>query len=1593
MVDINVTFNPDGTISLDRPGGLLDRETLADSIAEFGASPSERTLRNGVINGGFDVIGNLVIDEELARYERDYNYYRSILDANPDSAQARESLREMEESINRYVDTVSRMDNSSAAYFQEGIADATERDFREEAYLAGLTTLEADRLYDQTVNTIEDLGLPVTPSTFDFYMRNSVPSPELDKFLSYEHVSRFDGDIGDNVIGDGYAYDYTKDLRERDDSDYVYDDDGNRHLRPEPNPRRDYDESRDTETSKPIVIDLDGDGIEISINKSVNFDIDGDGYLEATSWASPDDGFLLVDFNSDGTLSGSGDGQITDLKEIVLPRILGRSDITDLQALAILERDIRYGGNNDGVLNSQDPLWQQLKVWQDRDQDGVVDAGEMRTLGQVGIREIRLRYDDGTAFSDTSNDITIFGNSLLGSASYVRTNGTVVAGGVGDVALAYNTQGWRRIETELGYEIQFESGGKLSIADIEGKASANLNLNTAVLDGAIGDARANNLSASGHSRSVQIGGGAGNDTIIGGENDDMLAGGIGSDQIRGMGGNDLIFFDAEDLAAGKTIAGDAGIDTAYVTGSQGVSFRLIDHGFEAAYGSDGSDRLDGTGLSDDLPIFGGRGNDTIIGGGGDDNLSGDAGNDLINGGVGDDRVFGGAGDDRLNGGSGSDLISGNDGNDVMNGDAGDDVLMGGAGADELNGGADDDRLDGGAGHDTLDGGSGDDLLNAGDGNDRLAFWQGDDTLNGDNGNDTFVLERGSLNGGFWGWSVLQGGKGDDTLILADNQSDWSISKVSGTQNQWKLFRQRSEGEVMVIDAQDIEKVRFADGSVVTLSTNTGLDTSDNYRRQSRDDFNGDSVARPSNAFTSDDGAFNGYMGHDFMNAEYIHTTNSSGGTESEIIPRDDYIQGMSGQDSIISGAGDDRTYGGSGADTLRGDGGADTIHGGSGSDVIAGGSGNDTIYGNEGADIVYGGSGHDSINGNDGSDIIYGNDGNDTVNGDSGSDLIYGGIGNDLLRGGTGADRIVGDDGNDRIEGEAGSDTLSGGQGNDTIIGGDGFNILAGNEGSDSLIGGADDDLIGGGDGNDILNGGAGSDTLVGGAGADTLDGGAGILDMLSYEGSNAAVTVRLEATVDDEIRQIATGGHAAGDTLTGFEQVLGSDHDDHITGSSVDNTLVGGRGNDQIWGVDGHDDISGGDGNDTLNGGQGNDRIWGDAGNDVITASWGADTIYGGAGRDIYSFASSTASISIDLVTNVHTGFASETLIYQVEDIAAGSGNDTLRGNNAVNTLDGGAGDDFLDGRNGNDILDGSAGNDTLMGGAGADTMTGGLGNDVFWIDDAGDTVIEHANGGIDQINASISIDLSQNGHVENIALQGTANINAKGNAANNRLAGNDGDNLLEGRDGNDILNGDAGNDTLMGGAGADTMTGGAGNDVFWIDNAGDTVIEHANGGTDRINASISIDLNRADDIYANVENIALQGAANISAKGTAANNRLIGSDGNNLLEGRNGNDALNGAAGDDTLNGGDGNDNLTGGDGSDVFIFRNGFDQDQILDFEDNTDTIRLLDFGVSNFAQARAYATQSGSNVVFDFGDGDVLTVRDTTINALGDDLLFT
>lgn len=80
---------------------------------------------------------------------------------------------------------------------------------------------------------------------------------------------------------------------------------------------------------------------------------------------------------------------------------------------------------------------------------------------------------------------------------------------------------------------------------------------------------------------------------------------------------------------------------------------------------------------------------------------------------------------------------------------------------------------------------------------------------------------------------------------------------------------------------------------------------------------------------------------------------------------------------------------------------------------------------------------------------------------------------------------------------------------------------------------------------------------------------------------------------------------------------------------------------------------------------------------------------------------------------------------------------------------------------------------------------------------------------------------------------------------------------------------------------------------------------------------------------------------------KGTAEGETLIGTDQGERIFGRGGNDVLNGKGGSDRIDGGAGNDTLQGGGGADTFVFKSGYGNDTIGDFQasgKNGDVIDL-------------------------------------------------
>ena len=146
------------------------------------------------------------------------------------------------------------------------------------------------------------------------------------------------------------------------------------------------------------MLDLDGDGVElVALDDSTAFyDINGDGYRERMAWASADDGFLAYDKDGDGVISAHDELSFVSYVE---------GARTDLEGLA------HFDTNGNGGLDPGDAEWSKFRVWQDLDQDGVSDAGELRTLDEAEITSLSLTSNGvrQTVSGNTEGGI-VFGN-------------------------------------------------------------------------------------------------------------------------------------------------------------------------------------------------------------------------------------------------------------------------------------------------------------------------------------------------------------------------------------------------------------------------------------------------------------------------------------------------------------------------------------------------------------------------------------------------------------------------------------------------------------------------------------------------------------------------------------------------------------------------------------------------------------------------------------------------------------------------------------------------------------------------------------------------------------------------------------------------------------------------------------------------------------------------------------------------------------------------------------------------------------------------------------------------------------------------------
>ncbi|MGE5516692.1 MAG: hypothetical protein ACM31D_12810, partial [Bacteroidota bacterium] len=795
----------------------------------------------------------------------------------------------------------------------------------------------------------------------------------------------------------------------------------------------------------------------------------------------------------------------------------------------------------------------------------------------------------------------------------------------------------------------------------------------------------------------------------------------------------------------------------------------------------------------------------------------------------------------------------------------------------------------------------------------------------DNNHDASIGDGAELVGGFADLIAFDSNHDGKVNSQDDAWKDlkvWVDKNIDGHSQRNELYSLAQLG-ITSVDVASTDTGRYDNGNIVTAQGSfTFADGQQGHM---------DSVV-----FASADNGNALFAGEDASTLEL-----SNGQTIQFVSGGRSVDMGRNGVDIVVAnGGGNTVSAGHADGMIILSDGGADTLISGTGTNVTLISDGGDTLIGGNGATVMMS---------RGGANTLIGGRGIDTASFDAAAGAVivdlaagtatHAGGGVDSL---SGIDKVVGSRFADTLAGGSGADTLQGGGGNDTLIGSDvdiavfggqvsGYSIVRnvangawtvtdldardGNDGTDTLVGIERAQFAGGllTDLDAIRFGGSYADTVIGSDGTDVLIGRFGANCLEGLGGDDVYVIDRdsdgVSENVNEGIDEVRTalaaymlGANVENLTYIGVGAFIG-------TGNALDNTLVGGAGNDELSGRAGADRLDGGLGSDTASyeissvavnvnlatginsGGDAAgdvlvsiENLIGSCHDDVLAGDAGANTLDGGLGSDTASYAASTLAVNVNLATGINSGGdAAGDVLVSIETVIGSAYDDVLTGSAYDDKLDGGAGNDKLDGGGGNDKLDGGAGNDTLDGAAGNDTLAGGAGNDTL-----------------------------------------------TGGAGSDKLDGGAGSDKLDGGADPDTLIGGAGNDTLDGGAGTDTLVGGTGDDVYVVDrpyvnfiSTNDVVTENADEGIDEVRTALA-----AYTLGVYVENLTYIGMGAFTGTGNWLANTLVGGDGNDTLDGGDGNDTLDGGAGTDTLAGGNGNDTLDGGAGSDTLEGGNGND-----------------------------------------------------------------
>ena len=1116
----------------------------------------------------------------------------------------------------------------------------------------------------------------------------------------------------------------------------------------------------------PLILDLDGDGIETTnlVGSTTHFDLDANGFAERTGWVNGDDGLLALDRDGNGRIDNGQElfGDHTVLSD-------GTVATSGFQALA------EFDENADGVIDSNDSIYSQLRVWQDANGNGIATSTELKTLAQLDIVSINLS-STVTQVSDAMNNI----QRRLGSFSFANNT----SGAMGEYLLNRDQSNSLEVLSD-----ELVSADVAMLPNVQGAGNMS-SLHAAMTNDTSGQLQdlvedfvaASDAATRSTLLSQIIYKWAGVDTL-----DPASRGGMDARQLVvlerflgtgfiGIAGtsptaaavpalqqayNKLSERIYATLAAGSVLEGLMG-EVRYAPAPGGVTLdlSLVIAAIESELGTNqtsgmqmlsefsrlikGNELDHAEGFQDLREHFASQSVEyaKAIDMVGVAAQAGSAANDILAATTWGSVLSGGLGDDALNGNNAADILYGDEGNDVLNGNGGRDILYGGTGNDLLKGGSDYDKY-------IFTLGDGQDIISETSGNDTLQFGVGIDPEDVEilqvtreesgivhrdleisiTGTNDKVTIQGYFDHFVTGQTSSNPGKVE--YIEFSNGTVWGPSDVYG--NARNLIGSQGMDALLGYTGNDVLDGRGGNDGLF------GLEGSDTYIIKSG---YGQSIIGLSNLYeTSTADLDTIQFGEDIAPTDIIITRPAVAsdlskyaleiaidGTTDKVILTDFFdpernqlaeIRLKFADGTIMS---QQQMLNAAQAVGLNGTSGDDTMYGYAYE--------NDTIYGGDGADAIYGQGGLDNL---------YGDAGNDTL---QGYGVLDGGTGNDILRG----------ESNNLNDPDPNTFVFGLGYGQDVIEWGGRDGIVEFKEGiapADLIMTRSSsnpDDIVVQIDGS--------SDSLV-------VKGVTHFPGMPALQFTFHDTTIWDYADIAQHVERISVTGTAGDDYLYApsyNSHLQGGDGNDMLIGAAAADTLEGGAGADYLLGYAGDDTLDGGSGNDMLVGIEGSDTyIFGRGyGNDSISEYISSSSE---VNKVVFTADILTSDITLErpantqdlVLTITDTGEKLTVTGYYISPTTSAIQqfvfNDTTVWDRSYidAILTPPVTDQVLIGDAYDNVLTGGAGNDTFMGFEGNDTLTGGAGNDsyMYMPTHGNDTIVESGGSADALMVAPDTIDL----------------------------------------------------------------------------------------------------------------------------------------------------------------------------------------------------------------------------------------------------------